>query len=148
MVDFLEFTSEIESDFDSGYLPTLDMQTRVLDNGSVTYKFFSKPSSNNLFIENGSAMPRNIIFGSLRQEIIRSLQNTSNDINQEIKNELIEGLIQLMVNSNHKFTFIKSVVLQKITRFEHMTYRASLPEKHPQFMPMHRTLSIGEMKDC
>ena len=138
IVDFLEFTSESQCDFETGYLPTLDMQTKVLDNGYVEYKFFSKPSSNNLVLENGSAMPRNIVFGSLRQEIIRRLQNTSSVLCQDTKNGLIEDMIQLMINSNHKFSFIKSVVLQGITKYGYMEYRASLPENHPQYMPLHR----------
>ena len=45
---------------------------------------------NNLVIENGSALPRNIIFGSLRQEIIRRLQNTSKDVGQETRIQLVE----------------------------------------------------------
>ena len=90
------------------------MQTKVLNSGYVEYKFFSKPSSNNLVLENGSAMPRNIIFGSLRQEIIRRLQNTSSVLSQNIKNELVEEMIQLMVNSNHKFACLKKANFKPI----------------------------------
>ena len=104
VMDFLEFTTESEVDFESGYLPTLDTQTKVLNNGSILYKFFPKPMKNNLVIENGTALPRNIVFGSLRQEIIRRLQNTSYDIPQETKDGLIEEMIQLMVDSKHKYT--------------------------------------------
>ena len=77
IMDFLEFTTESEMDFDTRFLPTLDTQTRVLEDGFILYKFFSKPMKNNLVIENGSALPRNIVFGSLRQEVIRRLINTS-----------------------------------------------------------------------
>ena len=35
IMDFLEFTSESEVDFETGYLPTLDVQTRVKEDGYV-----------------------------------------------------------------------------------------------------------------
>ena len=142
IMDFLDFTAENECDFETGYLPTLDTQTKVLHNGIVRYKFFSKPMKNNLVIENGSALPRNIVFGSLRQEIVRRLQNTSSEAEHETKLQVIEDMIQLMVNSKHSFSFIKSVVLQGITKFKYMEWRASLPEQHPRFMPLHRTYSF------
>ena len=138
IMDFLEFTTENECDFETGFLPTLDMQTRVSDNGSIEYRFFSKPTNNNLVVENGTALPRNIIFGSLRQEVVRRLLNTSIEADDSVKVRLIEDMIQLMVNSKHKFAFIKSVVLQGITKFNYMAHRASLKEEHPEFMPLHR----------
>ena len=137
-MDFLEFTTESELDFDSGYLPTLDVQTRVEENGLVLYKFYSKPMCNNIVIENGTALPRNIIFGSLRQEIVRRLQNTYSGMGLPVKLQVIEEMIQLMVNSKHKFAFIKSVVLQGLTKFKHMEQRAALPVNNHRYMPMHR----------
>ena len=59
-------------------------------------------------------------------------------MDQEQKIQLVEDMIQLMINSNHKFSFIKSVVLQGITKYSYMVYRATLSEDHPKFMPLHR----------
>ena len=36
---FLNFTIELEEDFEDGYLPTLDTKLRVSVNGIVTYIF-------------------------------------------------------------------------------------------------------------
>ena len=38
--NFLNFTIELEEDFHEGYLPTLDIQVKVLDTGRATYKYF------------------------------------------------------------------------------------------------------------
>ena len=114
------------------------MQTRVIERGIVLYKFYSKPMNNNIVIENGTALPRNIVFGSLRQEIVRRLQNTCSEIDQHEKVMIIEDMIQLMVNSRHRFSFIKSVVLQGLTKFKHMERRAALHDEHPEYKPMHR----------
>ena len=40
IMDFLEFTSESEVDFESRYLPTLNMQTKVMKSGLVLYKLY------------------------------------------------------------------------------------------------------------
>ena len=44
-VNFLSFTTESEGDFTEGFLPTIDMQTKVLKGGVILYKFFCKPMS-------------------------------------------------------------------------------------------------------
>jgi len=75
-VNFLIFTTESEGDFTIGFLPTLDMQTRVQDNGEIMYKFFCKPMCNNIVIQLGSGLPKNIIFSSLRQELVRRMLHT------------------------------------------------------------------------
>ena len=45
---FLSFTTETETetDYPSGYVPTLDFQVRMEKGGSLIYKFYSKPMAN------------------------------------------------------------------------------------------------------
>ena len=64
--NFLEFTTESQTDFTDGYLPTLDFATKVLPTGYVSYKFFSKPMGSNLVLSFGTALSRSCIFSSLR----------------------------------------------------------------------------------
>ena len=45
-----------------------------------------------------------------------------------------------MINSKHEFTFIKSVILQGLTKFKFMEHRASLEPDHPRYMPLHRSV--------
>ena len=81
--DFLNFTTESEEDFGNSYLPTLDVQIKVRCDGSIEFMFFSKPMSNNILIQKGTALPKNVIFASLRQDLIRRLINCSEDIDIE-----------------------------------------------------------------
>ena len=83
--DFLRFTTENELDFTDGYLPTLDVKTKVLDNGKIDYSFFMKPMKNNLVIQRGTALSRQIVFSSLRQEVVRRLINTREATDMENK---------------------------------------------------------------
>ena len=52
-----------------------------------------------------------MIFSSLGQDLVRRLLNTSNKEGVEIKLSVIEDFTQLLVNSGHKFAFIKSIIL-------------------------------------
>ena len=91
VLDFLGFTAENESDFEQKYLPTLDFQTRVTNNGKILFKHFDKPMLNNIVLENGTALSKNTIFSSLRQDLIRGLLNTSTEEPFCIRMEVIEN---------------------------------------------------------
>ena len=54
----------------------------------------------------------------------------------------MEWYIQLLVNLGHKFTYIKSVVLQAITKYLHMVSPDSLPKHHRRYSPLHREKSF------
>ena len=142
MLDFLRFTMETEMDFQSGWLPTLDTQTMVLESGKIMYKFFQKSMSNNIAIQFGTALASETVFNSLRQEVTRRLLNTSLDVAMEEKIKIIEDYIQILVNSGHKFAFVKAAVLQGITRYLFMLSRSLLDKKDKKFMPLHRRKSF------
>ena len=55
---------------------------------------------------------------------------------------LIERFTQLMINSGHKFSYIKSVVLQALSKYIYMLSRDKLPRHHKRFMPLHRKRSF------
>ena len=137
IVSFLNFTTEWEGDFESGFLPTLDMETKVNVNGRITYRFFRKPTCNNLVVQNGTCLPKNTVFSALRQEVIRRLLNTSGDVEDEQVVQMIEDFIQLMRNSQHQFSFIKAVVMQGLTKFQHMKWRSNLSRENPKYTPLH-----------
>ena len=143
VINFLNFTTESEHEFETGYLPTLDMETKVDDRGMIKYRFFRKPTCNNIVIQNGTSLPRNTIFSSLRQEVIRRLSNTSADADIKLKIRILEDFIQLMRNSKHEFSFIKAVILQGITKYEYMKWRNSLPKDDKKYLPLHRMRSFN-----
>ena len=79
-VDFLKFTTESEKDFVSGFLPSLDAQTQVQEDGKVLFKFFRKPMANNVVIQFGTGLPKNVIFSALRQDLVRRMLNCCSDL--------------------------------------------------------------------
>ena len=51
---------------------------------------------------------------------------------------IIERFIQLMINSGHKYSFIRSVVQQGITKFLYMVERSKLRKNDKKFQPLYR----------
>ena len=90
VVEYIKFITEKEQDYDTGFLPTLDFQTKVLDTGKIKYKFFIKPMSNNTTIHYGTGLPKSTIFSALRQELVCRMLNCSLDLEWNQRLEVIE----------------------------------------------------------
>ena len=131
-MSFLTFTAESEDDFNNGFLPTLDAQTKVMDNGEIMFKFLVKPMCNNIMIQYGTALPKDTIFASLRQDLVRRMLNTMS-VPWDERLVIVEDFIQLLRNSGHSFTFIKAITLQALTKYQTMVERSKLDEGHKKF---------------
>ena len=94
--------------------------------------------ANNLTIQYGTALPKNAIFSSLRQDLIRRMLNCSINLDWDVWLQIIEDFTQLLTNSGHTFAFIKAPTLQALTRYKYMLGRASLDPMDPKFMPLYR----------
>ena len=136
--DFLEFTTEGEDDFADGFLPMLDFATWVLQDGYIQYKFYNKPMATNLVLQFGTALADGCIFSSLRQDLIRRLLNTDLSLGIQYRVSVVEQYIQLLVNSGHRFSFIKSIVLQGLTKYVYMVSRSQLDQRNNKYSPLHR----------
>ena len=89
-----------------------------------------KPMARNMLLTFGTALSRSCIFSSLRQDLVRRLSSTSQCLGPTARIEIINNFIQLAVNSGHRYQYVKSVVLQAISKYVHMIGRAALPVDH------------------
>ena len=80
----LVFTGENEEMFDSKDLPTLDTSLWVKD-GKILYRFFEKPTCSNQVLQASTALDKDTVISSMRQETVRRLLNTSVTLPQEEK---------------------------------------------------------------
>ena len=55
----LSFTVETEEDFTDGWLPTLDIKLRVLEDNQIAYTFFTKPTASNKCLQADTALNHN-----------------------------------------------------------------------------------------
>ena len=101
--------------------------------------------ANNMTIQNGTALPRNIVFSSLRQEMIRRMLNCEQSLDWDERLSIIEEYVQVLVNSGHRYKFIKSVILQGLTRYKFMLSRSKLNEGDIKYMPLYRNRSFQQI---
>ena len=66
------------------------------------------------------------------------MKNTSLDIPQKTRIEIVEDFIQTLVNSGHKYAYIKAIVLQGITKYLYMVERSRLDTDDKRYMPLYR----------
>ena len=148
VLESITLTAESEAEFSNGMLPTLDFQTRVRNDGEIEFKYFSKPMASGLLIQKGSALAKQTIFSSLRQDLIRRMCNISDHFCQEELVRTVEEFTQALSNSGHKYSFSKSVILQAITRYKFMKERDGLDEENERFRPLYRDRSYQFSERC
>ena len=136
--NFLKFTTEEGSEYADGMLPTLDFKTQTLGNGMIRFEFFNKEMENNRVLDKSTALSKGTIFSALRQNLVRRLLNTCEEVSMNKRLLIVEKFIQLMVNSGHKFQFIRSIVQQAITKYLYMVRRSKLDSNDDKFQPLYR----------
>ena len=88
--NFLSLTMETATDF-GGVLPTLDLSKWVRHDNKTMYMFYSKPMASNMVLQSRSAMPENMKIATLNQEVIRRMVNTSEDLDDSIRLEVVSN---------------------------------------------------------
>ena len=67
VLGFLTFTMESPSDFQDGKLPILDIKIWITGM-QIWYEFYQKPMSNNVILQEKSALSENVIVSSLTED--------------------------------------------------------------------------------
>ena len=98
---FLTFTKESPEDFVNRKLPTLDIEI-WLENLQIWYQFYQKPMSNNIVLQEKSALSETVKISSLTEEVMRRLKNTRDELPITYRLETLEDLTQKMKNSATK----------------------------------------------
>ena len=79
---WLSLTMETEEMF-GGWLPTLDLEIRILDDNRVLYQYFEKSMIPNMVLHRRSAMPGATRRATLNLELVRRMVNTSEMVGNE-----------------------------------------------------------------
>ena len=107
--EFIRLTSDYPSAHPSGYMPLLDIQTRIQD-GKVSYVFFKKSMSNPLLLRANSAMPLRMKRTALIQEGLRRLLRTRRQLPWEIKAKILSEFSHKMMLSGYWEKFRREVI--------------------------------------
>ena len=117
----LKFTTETHEDFQDGTLPTLDTQLWVDEEGFVRYRYFEKPMCTKKVISRRSAMGENGKVASLSQDLIRRLKNTSQELSQQVKNEIVDQYCTKMASSGYSRNQMHRIVTAGLRGFEKLS---------------------------
>ena len=99
-MDFLEFTLELEEDFDT--------KIYIVDGRIIFYEIYQKPMSSNLVLQAGSALSFPVKVAYWKEEVVRRLKHTSTRLEHTKWIETLEDLSQRMRNSGQKTNFINN----------------------------------------
>ena len=70
--------------------------------------------------------------------------NCSLELDWDKRLSIIEDFIQILVNSGHKYPFVKAIILQGITKYRSMVGRSLLCETDEKYMPLYRARSFRQ----
>ena len=144
VIDCLEFTTESQEDFETNTLPTLDVQLETGTDGLIYFSHFTKPMCNNILLERGTALSKSTIFNSLRQDLVRRMINTKRELDWDRRLQIIDEYIQLLINSGHRYRYIRALVQQALTQYEYIYSRSLLSPKNRMFRPLYRRRSFDK----
>ena len=136
-MEFLVFTKESANDFENRKLPTLDIEIWI-DKLRIWYRFYQKPMSNNIVIQEKSALSEMVKSSSLTEEIFRRLKNTRRELPSTCRLETLEDLTQKMKNSGHKDHFMRRIMIQGIVKYERRVKKSELNKDDTQYIPLHQ----------
>ena len=137
ILDFLTFTLESPSDFPDGKLPTLDINVWI-EAMEIWYQFFQKPMSNNVVLQEKTALSDNVKLSSLTEEVVRRLKHTRYELPDSYRMDTLEDLSQRMSNSGHKPLYTKRILATGIAKFERMVRNSLLDETDKEYKPLHQ----------
>ena len=72
---FIKVSVDCPSNHEDGFLPILDLKTRIFMN-KVDYRFYKKKMSNRMTIMASSALLPNVKRATMTNEVLRRLRNT------------------------------------------------------------------------
>ena len=112
ILHFLNLTIEIKDDFDDEKLPTLDLKIWIQPDGRrVLYEHYEKPMKTNLVLQQKRALSENIKVSSLSQEVVRTLLNCSEELDNSIRVGHLNNLAVRMCTSGYRTLYIRKIFI-------------------------------------
>ena len=143
IVPGLIFTTDCCSKNPSGTVPMLDFQmwkVREADplnpgatREAMRYSFYEKYMSNNKVMDNKSAMPRRTKVASLTLEVVRRLCNTSREVDDKDKGEILSKFMRKLQLSGYSLKVRADILAAGVK-----TYRRKELAERLKVQPIHR----------
>ena len=115
---FLDFTMETIDDFNDKWLPTLDTKLKVDRSNQVLFDFYEKPTSSNLTVQKRTAMGEDAKIQVVSNDLIRRLQNCSEELGMGAKVKIVDEYTQKLSNSGYRGEHLKKIITNGIKGYE------------------------------
>ena len=129
---FIKVTVDCGSNHEDGYLPVLDVKTKVVNN-KIEYRFYKKPQSSRKPIMVSSALPTNVKRATMTNECLRRLRNTSRDLPWSVHADILSEFSFDLKNMGYDARFRAKVVTAAITGYRRQCELADTGAR-----PLHR----------
>ena len=92
--------------------------------------------ASNMVLQRGNAMPENLKVASLNQEMIQRMMNTSEDLDDSVRAEVVDDYAQKLINSGFKLDQTRNILVGGLTGYERklsLSKDKKIPSRvHPQ----------------
>ena len=124
----IKFTIEVEDDFESKRLPTLDTELWLdrSDKGNfLKYSFYEKPMKNPFCIMKSSAMSEKSKIQILSQDLIRRMQNICQSIPQSERNNVVDNYTDRLFRSGYSQSQVREIIVSGLMGYENKVIKAT-----------------------
>ena len=119
-----------------GWLPTLDLELRIMDDNTVLYQYFEKSMIPNMVLHRRSAMPESTRRATLNQELVRRMVNTSEMVGDEKRVEIVDKYAEKLMNSEYPLDQTRNIIIGGLKGYERLL-SLSKDIKNPKWKPLH-----------
>ena len=116
--EYLEFTTEVGSDYANGWLPTLDVELRVNHQNQVEFRFFEKSTTSKRTVQSSTAMNENSKVQVVTNDLVRRLLNTSQDMGVGEFRKVVDQYGQKLLNSGYDLDHTRKILIAGIKGYE------------------------------
>ena len=116
--DYLRFTIETGEDYGDQWLPTLDMSLYVSEDNKVQYRFYEKPTASNLTVQKRTAIGEDSKQQIVSNDLVRRLQNNSEDLGAWSKRNIVDQYAQKLLNSGYGMDQVRKIICNGIKGYE------------------------------
>ena len=114
---FIKVSVDCPSNHQDGFLPILDLKTRMTNN-KVDYRFFKKEMSSRMTIMASSALPPNVKRATMTNEVLRRLRNTRRDLPWSVFADTISEFSNDMRHMGYNEAFRGKVIQPALTGYK------------------------------
>ena len=126
-----------------GWLPTLDLEIKTLENNKVMFQYFEKPMVPNMALHRRSAMPKATRRATLNQELIRRMVNTSEMVSDDRRVEIVDKYAEKLMNSEYPLDQTRNIIIGGLKGYERLL-TLSKDRRNPRWKP----ITHGSRMEC